>query len=286
MTESSHDSPVNSTVDSTESDRLDLDTRLIPLGEGRFELAKPMDTGWWVIAGPNGGFVAAMLLRAMQEWVGEADRVPRSLTVHYTSPPSEGPAEIETATLRSGRSLSSVTARLTQEGKLRAFAVAALSKPRSGPEFDDLRMPECPPVAELAPYDAFLPIHARYDIHFLPGSGRGANTDHAMTAGWIRLTEPGRRVDAPLLAAYADALPPPVFALREELGVFGPLPTVDLTVHFRNPHVWADVGPNDYCLAIFRSRLSEGGFVEEDGEIWSPDGHLLAHSRQLAIALT
>ena len=33
-------------------------------------------------------------------------------------------------------------------------------------QFSDARMPECPPAADLAPYEAFLPIHARYDIRF------------------------------------------------------------------------------------------------------------------------
>ena len=267
-------------------DDLTRDTALTRLEEGRYALDRPIDKRWFVMAGPNGGYVAALMLRALEDFVGDPERTPRSLTVHYTSPPAEGPAEVETSMLREGRSLSAVTARLTQGGKLRAFAVAAISKARSGPAFSDLRMPECPPAGDLAPLERMIPIHDRYDIRPLPGSGRGANADHAMTAGWLKLKRPGRPVDAQLLAAYADALPPPVFALKEELGVFGAMPTVDLTVHFRNPQLWASVGPEDHCLAVFRSRLSEGGFVEEDGEIWSPDGQLLAHSRQLAIALT
>ena len=56
------------------------------------------------------------------------------------------------------------------------------------------------------------------------------------------------------------------------------LPTIDLTVHFRSPPA-AD-GP---VLAVFRSSTSSGGFFEEDGELWSGDGVLLAHSRQLAL---
>jgi len=34
---------------------------------------------------------------------------------------------------------------------------------------------------------------------------------------------------------------------------------------------------------VFRTRVVHEGFLEEDGEIWSRDGRLLAQSRQLAI---
>jgi hypothetical protein len=38
-------------------------------------------------------------------------------------------------------------------------------------------------------------------------------------------------------------------------------------------------------LGVFRTNVGAEGFVEMDGEIWSLDGHLLAQTRQLQIAL-
>jgi acyl-CoA thioesterase len=61
----------------------------------------------------------------------------------------------------------------------------------------------------------------------------------------------------------------------------GGVPTVDLTVHIRA----ALPLPGDFVLAVFRTREVSGGFLEEDGEIWSRDGRLLAHSRQLGVML-
>ena len=40
----------------------------------------------------------------------------------------------------------------------------------------------------------------------------------------------------------------------------------------------------DYVLGRFWSRLGLGGVWEEDGELWTPDGQLIAQSRQLALA--
>jgi len=58
-------------------------------------------------------------------------------------------------------------------------------------------------------------------------------------------------------------------------------PTLDLTIHFRGR---PPQGDHEHVLARFTSSTSSRGYFEEDGELWSEDGTLLAQSRQLALA--
>ena len=56
-------------------------------------------------------------------------------------------------------------------------------------------------------------------------------------------------------------------------------------MHGRTPLPVPDMRAEDPVLVSFRTREVSQGLLEEDGEIWSRDGRLLAHSRQLAVIL-
>jgi acyl-CoA thioesterase len=263
----------------------DRETAVEPLGDGRYE--SRLDRAWWVHRGPNGGYLAAIVLRALTETVGDPGRSPRSLTVHYAAPPVEGALEITTTIERAGRSLTSCSARLSQDGKLIGLALAAFSQARPGPEFADLRPPVAPPVEESPMIDPpaddpMIPdIAFRWENRMVRGGFPLEATGEAVISRWIRLPE-GRVVDAPVAAAITDAVIPAVFGRIEEQIV---VPTVDLTIHFRSSLPLPDAEPDDYVLAEFRTKVAAEGFLEEDGELWSGDGVLLAQSRQLAAIL-
>jgi hypothetical protein len=108
---------------------------------------------------------------------------------------------------------------------------------------------------------------------FASGPGEG------LTGGWLRTAEPGLP-DAVRIVTYADAWFPAAFA---RLGAVVAAPTLDLTVHLRAPLPPPGMAPEDHVLGVFRTRWAAGGVWEEDGELWSPGGVLLAQSRQLAL---
>jgi non-canonical purine NTP pyrophosphatase (RdgB/HAM1 family) len=87
---------------------------------------------WWVAVGPNGGLVAAVLLRAAEAEVADPTRFPRTITVHYLSSPREGPAELHVTAEKAGRGVSFLSVRLTQGERACAVALVALAADRSG----------------------------------------------------------------------------------------------------------------------------------------------------------
>jgi acyl-coenzyme A thioesterase PaaI-like protein len=212
-------------------------TLVKPSAAGRFraELA----AGWRVGRAGNGGYLAALLLRAAEQVVADPCRQVRSLSVHYLRAARAGPAEIECLYERRGRSLSAISLRMEQNQEPQepvCLALAAyMADLPSGLEHDAAPAPRVPPPSELAAVspDFPLPEYAhRFDYRFAPGAELFAGGQKAQTGGWMRLRE-ARSLDAPLVALFADAWLPALFAIcAQPMAV----PTLDLTIHFRrNP---------------------------------------------------
>ena len=259
----------------------DEGTALVRVEQDQYEAR--IDRGWWIVAGPNGGYLAGILQRAISAAVGDEVRIPRSLTIHYLRPPKEGACQVHTQIERTGRSLSTVTARLEQDGVLMAIAIAALSAPREGPHFDHAVMPEAPAPETLESSQSGMAMGGQYECRFLQNAGRGDVTDRAFVAAWMRFRLP-RRPDYLALAAYCDGLPPAIFTTGYDPVRLGGVPTIDLTVHFRADLDQVELSDDCFLLGVCRSHTAREGFVEEDVEIWTRDGVLLAQSRQLALA--
>ena len=241
--------------------------------------------GWWVVRGPHGGYISSILLRAMTARLDEPARHIRSFTTHFTAAPKEEPLTITTSVERVGRSMSFLSARMSQNGEVVATALAAFSEPWIGFEFDDAPMPEAPTPEQSFEVpktgDNIPKFLGNFDMRACFGSLPFSGHHEAVVGGWYRLNEL-QITDPIVLATLLDAWAPAVFPKATEMIV---CPTIDLTMHFRIPLPLEGASPDDYYLGRFSSKLGREGFFEEDGEVWSADGSLIAQSRQLALAL-
>jgi acyl-CoA thioesterase len=261
---------------------LDRDLALEHVGPGRY--VGLIRRNWWIDRGPNGGFLGALALNAVRQASGE--RTPCSLTVHFVTAAQEGPIDIRVETIREGRLLTNCLVRMEQDGSPIVIGLAALTSPRaSTASFDDTAFPELPAPDALAPLPAgtpgLPPFLANYDVRLAPAGSEPGQRPEAKSAAWLRTATP-RRPDALAVVAFADALPPSPWV---RLQAPAPTPTIDLTVHLRD-HAWYEGAvTDDIVLATCWSRLLANGLFEEQGELWSPSGVLLAQSRQLAFLL-
>jgi acyl-CoA thioesterase len=259
----------------------EADTAVEDLGGGRF--GADMSERWWVGKGPNGGYVAAVVLRAIQARAS-VERAPRSLTVHFLKAPRAGAVEVAVAVEREGGRASFLSARLKQDGETCATALAVLSENWTDGGFAEVEMPDAGEPGELTTIDPAVKGRPNmlHNYRLRPALGEEAFSGGPSRNGaWIRTREPCL-LDAPLAATLLDTwFPAPFVRLDHPRSA----PTIDYTVHFRSPLPPPRATPEDPYLIAFRSKLARHGFFEEDGELWAADGTLLAQSRQLALLL-
>jgi acyl-CoA thioesterase len=293
---------MSSTSEAAAAGTFEQATAVTHVADGRYRAV--VDAGWSTPIAANGGYLAAILVRAIEAHGAlGTDRQLRSLTCHFLRPVRGGPFDIAVEVVRAGRRISTVQVTGSQDGKQAILALAALAVldlPAAGQwEPEPPQVPPAPPRdAPLIPPDEFRtrwsegwlgpaptmpPMFRRVRvaprIGGVPFSNRPLPTGEAPeTGGWIALPET-RPIDAAFIALCTDVWWPPAF---QPLGRPAIAPTIDLTIHVR-----ADIPPEGLpdqpVLGWYRSTAAHGGLMEEDAALFLPDGTLLAHARQLAI---
>ena len=231
-----------------------------------------LSAGWTVFGAVNGGYLLAVLGRALADALPHSD--PFTVTAHYLSASRPGPAVVRTQTVRAGRTLSTGQASLVQydeEGREveRIRVLASYGDLDALP--DDVRTSAKPPAFApigqcFGPEDGPAPtatsssIAERLMLKLDPstvGWALGQPSGKGEMRAWFGLAD-GRDTDPLSLLLAVDALPPTAF----DLGVVGWVPTVELTVHVR-----CRPAPGPLRVSLTTRNLA-GGFLEEDGEVW------------------
>ncbi|MFJ4694608.1 thioesterase family protein [Streptomyces sp. NPDC088766] len=247
-----------------------------------------LSAGWTIFGAVNGGYLLAVLGRALADALPHGD--PFTVTAHYLSASRPGPAVVRTETVRAGRTLSTGQASLFQydgEGREVERIRVLASYGDLGALPDDVRTsaepPAFPPIGQCfgpedgpapAPDADQQPIAERLMLKLDPstvGWALGQPSGKGEMRAWFGLAD-GRDADPLSLLLAVDALPPTAF----DLGIAGWVPTIELTVHIR-----CRPAPGPVRVSLTTRNLA-GGFLEEDGEVWDSEGRLVAQSRQLA----
>lgn len=237
-----------------------------------------LEKTWWVEQGPNGGYVAAILARAMTRALGDGPPL-RSISTRFLRGAEPGQVGVETTVEHTGRTVATASATMRQDGAATAIAQATFGAKRDGLVLGGQEPPdalgwdhgmELPRTGPLTPPTFTQHVDYRIAGGDLPLSG--AKTPEMLV--WMRPMDPTPWED-PLVAFLADAWMPAAFAaLEEPAGV----PTIDLTVHLTGHR---PSGPEDPVLGVFTADQAGEGYVLEDGDLWTKDGRLVARMRQL-----
>jgi acyl-CoA thioesterase len=266
----------------TKAPHLFDDATRVSAGDSRWQGRTSDD--YWAFVGPFGGATAATVLRALMEHP-QAAGDPLALTVNYCAPIAQGAFDLDLRLVKANRSTQHWCVELTQAGgDVATLATAVFAERRPSWSHQQAHFPETKPFEQTLPYAKVAASWVKqYDFRFVEGEPNVAGSSNTLPANaysklWIGDRVP-RKIDALSLMAMSDAFFARIFHARRELVPFG---TVSLTTYF---HADADdLAKQDTTrvLGIADAKIFHKSYGDQSGELWSPQGRLLATTTQIA----
>jgi acyl-CoA thioesterase len=223
---------------------------------------------------------AAILLRAIQvhpDCLGE----PVALTVNFAAPIADGDFDISRRAPRTNRTNQHWIVELIQDGAVTTTATAIFGIRRDTWSDTQAVPPTAPQPEQISRSSREnLPVWTDlYDMRFAEGSFSGGAVQtgsSSTTTLWVR-DAAQRQVDFPALTAMSDIFFPRVYLRR---GVI-PAGTISMTTYFHADSQHLDALAGDYILATARADRFDRGFFDQNAQLWSRDGALLATTYQI-----
>lgn len=266
----------------TSNHPLDTATRLTRVAAAR--LAGVTSDTYWNFAGPFGGYIAALLMRAVMD---DPRRLgpPVAQTVNYCAPLAKGHFEIAVVLPRSGKATQHWSLELHQAGTVAATASIVCANRRETFAHDVETRPAAPPpeTVPVAPSPERLPWLGAYEFRFIEGGPRFGEPARdvgdlapPVTRLWLK-DRPDRDLDYVSLAGLADCF---ILRLVQMRGTLPPMSTVSMTTYFHAlPDELARQGSAP-LLGIATAKRFSANFHDQSMELWGSDGRLLANGMQ------
>jgi acyl-CoA thioesterase len=263
---------------------LHADIDLRDLGDNGFEVTLSRA---WEIWGPNGGYMAAIALRAAQVVSGRTR--PANATVHFLAVASfDEPVRVRTEVLRASRHATSVLVRIEQDARPILAALVWALDPVPGLDHHDAVAPDVPSWSQLPT----LAERMAADPDALPSRFAFWSNFEQRPVSWLTAAEWANRELAP--AEYLNWLrflggPPgdpwrcaERLLLLVDLGGWPAIgrrhrtddwmaPSIDVSCEFH--HLDPEV---EWLLLDARSEVGSDGLLASEQHVWADDGRLMA----------
>ncbi|HZC94871.1 MAG TPA: thioesterase family protein [Bradyrhizobium sp.] len=258
------------------------DATQIAAGDSRWQ-GKTSDD-YWAFVGPFGGATAATILRALIDHPQRAGD-PLSLTVNFCAPVAQGAFDLDVRLVKANRSSQHWCVEMTQSGgEVATLATAVFAERRPSWSYAQAPFPQTRAYEQTLPYaKVAAPWVKQYDFRFVEGEPDWGSTatvapPNSFSMMWIGDRVP-RKIDALSLMSMSDAFFGRIFHARRELVPFG---TVSITTYFHADA--ADLAAEDITrvLAVADAKIFHKSYGDQNGELWSPSGRLLATTTQIA----
>ena len=190
----------------------------------------------WSINGvPNGGYIMALMTKAMLEQT--ENRATPILTATYFSRSEPGEAALKAEQVSNSNQFQHFQSKLIQAGNEKARAVGTFSAGTNGLFFKryECSPPDIAPLEKctINPGTPKYTLYSQMDMRVDPkyaGWMKGDMSEKSEIAGWIKFKN-DRAIDICALILIADSFPPPIFA---SLGKIPWVPTIEFSVNIRN----------------------------------------------------
>ncbi len=233
----------------------------------------------WEIWGPNGGYLAAIALRAAGA-VALIQR-PASFYCHFLSSPAFDAVELSVSVLKRGRRAESFAVEMTQAGKPCLHALVKTAADAPGYSHPHPEGPEVPLPEALKTYEELWPTRRRPPFSFWNNLERRP-VDQSAT------DEP----TAPVLREWARFRPRACFEdpFLDAARALILLDTFGFPAAYQRHRSWEYVAPNldtsawfhrsnpgcEWLLIDHECLLADRGLMAVSGRVWDTDGGLLA----------
>lgn len=255
---------------------LSHDTALSPDGDKFIAQLSPA----WEIWGPNGGYLATLVLRA----AGQVAKIARpvSLHVHYQRVARFEQVELHARVIHAGRQAESIAVTMEQQGKPILSAMVRTAAAQAGLRHDASEAPAVAGPEDLPALESLLKdAHPRFKfwsnferrVLQLETWDLPRPAQHPRWLEWMRYRTAVPREDPWLEAARAAILVDTMCwpaAWLHHLDDRFIAPSLDLTVWFHRP------SESEWLLVDARAPMAEAGLLSGTCQVWNEQRKLVA----------